>query len=44
MESLIIPQAVSWELIVVDNNSDDDTRITIEEFKRKKHFADQIFV
>jgi len=35
MESLVIPEAVTWELIVVDNNSDDDTRMTIEEFKHK---------
>ena len=35
MESLIIPEAVTWELIVVDNNSADNTRNTIDEFKRK---------
>jgi GT2 family glycosyltransferase len=35
VESLIIPEAVTWEVIVVDNNSTDDTRNTIEEFRRK---------
>ena len=35
MESLVIPATITWELIVVDNNSDDDTRNTIEAFKRK---------
>ena len=34
MESLVIPAAITWELIVVDNNSDDDTRNTVEAFKR----------
>ena len=35
MESLVIPATITWQLIVVDNNSDDDTRNAIEAFKRK---------
>ena len=34
MESLVITPAITWELIVVDNNSDDDKRNTVEAFKR----------
>jgi glucosyl-dolichyl phosphate glucuronosyltransferase len=30
----VIPDHLSWELILVDNNSDDDTRLVFEEFER----------
>jgi glycosyltransferase involved in cell wall biosynthesis len=35
MEGLAIPEGVIWELLVIDNNSTDDTRETVEEFQRK---------
>ena len=29
---LVVPEGTEWELLVVDNNSADDTRIVLEEF------------
>ena len=31
----VIPAHVSWDLILVDNNSDDDTRLVFEEFETR---------
>lgn len=30
--ALVLPQSVEWEILVVDNNSNDQTRKTVEEF------------
>lgn len=34
LEAMSVPPDLSWELIVVDNNSKDDTRATVEDFAR----------
>ena len=34
LQTQIVPQDVSWEVIVVDNNSSDDTPSVVEEFAR----------
>jgi glucosyl-dolichyl phosphate glucuronosyltransferase len=31
---LIVPPGLSWEVLVIDNNSTDDTRVAVEEFQR----------
>jgi glycosyltransferase involved in cell wall biosynthesis len=33
--SQILPQSLSWELLVIDNNSSDDTRQVVEDFQRR---------
>src|SRR5215467_674497 len=30
--ALVLPESVEWEVLVVDNNSNDQTRTTVEEF------------
>jgi len=36
LRETVIPDDLSWELILVDNNSDDDTRLVFEEVE--KHY------
>jgi glucosyl-dolichyl phosphate glucuronosyltransferase len=36
---LVLPPGVSWELIIVDNHSTDNTRAIVEEFARTSPFA-----
>jgi glycosyltransferase involved in cell wall biosynthesis len=36
----MVPDDSSWEVILVDNNSDDDTRLVFEEFE--KHYESKI--
>src|SRR6266540_2548384 len=38
LEDLVVPANLSWELIVVDNNSRDDTRAVVEGFARTARF------
>jgi GT2 family glycosyltransferase len=34
IREVVIPNNLSWEVIVVDNNSDDDTRLVLEEIEK----------
>jgi glucosyl-dolichyl phosphate glucuronosyltransferase len=37
LEAMIIPPALSWELIVIDNNSTDATKSVVDEFRRNSN-------
>jgi glycosyltransferase involved in cell wall biosynthesis len=37
MEAMRVPPFIQWELVVVDNNSNDQTRSIIEEFRSRRH-------
>ena len=35
LEEMIVPEGIDWEVLLVDNNSKDETRKVAEEFSRK---------
>ena len=43
LESIIIPEGLSWELIIVDNNSNDPTREVIKWFQVNSHLPLRYF-
>lgn len=36
LEEMIVPEGIDWEVLLVDNNSKDETRKVAEEFSRKE--------
>ena len=34
LEEMVVPDSVSWEIVIVDNNSSDDTKGVVEEFTK----------
>src|SRR5262245_47296119 len=39
LEAMVAPLDLRWELLVIDNNSNDDTRAVVEEFARTAGFT-----
>jgi glucosyl-dolichyl phosphate glucuronosyltransferase len=35
LEQMAVPEGIDWEVLLVDNNSKDETRKVVEEFSRK---------